>query len=77
MSLAFLLLLCAPEEEHMDFRNSYEGIDGYAVKTILIKARRLVGKAGFTENDVQDIEQDLAMHLLENMYKYNPETASW
>jgi len=44
----------------------------YAVQLIRCKARQLVGQAGFTADDLEDIEQDLRLHLFEQLSKYDP-----
>lgn len=56
----------------MFYRNSYDGIDGYAADLIRHKARQLVGKAGLTEDDRQDLEQELMIDLLGRMKHFNP-----
>ena len=56
-------------------KNSYVGIDKYAARLIRIKARQLVGKAGFTENDRHDLEQELMIDLLQRMRHFNPAKA--
>ena len=56
----------------MFYRNSYDGIDAYAADLIRHKARQLVGKAGLTENDRQDLEQELMIDLLSRMKHFNP-----
>ncbi len=48
-------------------QNSYDGIDKYAADLIRHKARQLVGKAGFTEDDRPDLEQELMIDLLGRM----------
>ncbi|QBG46037.1 sigma-70 family RNA polymerase sigma factor [Verrucomicrobia bacterium S94] len=55
--------------------NSYEGIDTYAADLIRNKARLLIGKAGLTESDRPDLEQELMIDLLERMKRYNPAKA--
>jgi len=55
------------------YQNSFTGIDQYAAKLIRTKARQLVGKAGLTEDDRDDLEQDLILDLLQRMHKYNPD----
>ena len=59
----------------MDSRNRYDGIDTYAVRIIRHKARRLIGKFGFTEFDIEDIEQELVLEVLRRLPKYNPKRA--
>ncbi|NIM21304.1 MAG: RNA polymerase subunit sigma-24 [Candidatus Latescibacteria bacterium] len=57
----------------MGFENRYRGIDDYAVRIIKHKARQLVGHAGFTESDREDLEQELVLDLLRRLPKYNPQ----
>jgi len=52
------------------------GIDPYAARLIRIKARQLIGKAGFTRSDLEDIEQELTLDLLERLPRYDPARAS-
>ena len=59
----------------MDFENRYDGIEDYAVQTIKCKARQLIGSAGFTESDLEDLEQELIIDLLLRLSKYNPDRA--
>jgi len=56
----------------MDYKNSYDGLDEYAANLIKNKARQLVGKAGLTQHDQSDIEQDLMIDLLCKMKHFNP-----
>jgi RNA polymerase sigma-70 factor (ECF subfamily) len=55
--------------------NSYEGIDAYAADLIRNKARLLIGKAGLTESDRPDLEQELMIDLLERIKHFNPAIA--
>ncbi len=55
--------------------NQYDGIDPYAVRLIKYKARRLIGQAGFTASDRDDLEQELILDLLRRLPKYNPRRA--
>jgi len=52
--------------------NPFEGLDDYAVNLIRYKTRRLIGQAGYTRSDQEDIEQDLSLHLRQQLPKYNP-----
>jgi len=52
--------------------NPFEGLDDYAVNLIRYKTRRLIGQAGFTRSDQEDIEQDLSLHLRQQLPKHNP-----
>ena len=53
----------------------YDGIDPYAAGLIKYKARRLIGQAGFTASDREDIEQELILDLLRRLPKYDPKRA--
>jgi len=55
----------------MDFRNRYDGIEEYAVRIIKHKARQLIGSAGFTESDREDLEQEMMLDLLRRLPKYD------
>ena len=59
----------------MGVDNSDDGIDPYAARLIKYKARRLIGQAGFTASDREDIEQELMFDLLRRLPKYNPKRA--
>ncbi len=48
----------------------------YATKLIRLKAQRLIGRYGFTRSDQVDIEQTLALHLLEHADKFDPRRSS-
>lgn len=52
--------------------NAFEGLDDYAVNLIRYKTRRLIGQAGFSKSDQEDIEQDLSLHLRRQLSKHNP-----
>jgi RNA polymerase sigma-70 factor (ECF subfamily) len=56
--------------------NEHNPISDYAATTIRCKARQLVGKAGFTSDDIEDIEQELRTDLLERLPKYDPDKAA-
>ena len=56
-------------------RNKYDDIDPYAVEIIRLKARQLVGQAGFTASDRDDLEQELILDLLRRLPKYDPSRA--
>lgn len=60
----------------MKHPDSPRGLDEYALRLIRSKARQLVGKAGFTASDREDIEQDLALHLLARLPHYDPRRAN-
>jgi len=49
----------------------------YAEKLIRIKARRLIGRAGFVRSDQEDIEQELRFDLLRRCPKFDPKRAKF
>jgi len=51
-------------------------IDECATTLIRIKARQLVGRFGFTKSDQEDIEQDLALHVLRKLGCFDPRRGS-
>ena len=55
----------------MDFKNSYDGIDDYAVRIIKHKARKLIGSKGFSKSDREDLEQEMIYDLLRRLPKYD------
>lgn len=59
----------------MGSTNRYGGIDAYAVRIIRHKARQLIGHAGFTKSDRDDIEQEMVIDLLRRLPKFDPERA--
>ena len=56
----------------MDYQNTYYELGDYAHDLIRSKARTLIGKAGFTSADCEDIEQELALDLLVRLENYDP-----
>jgi len=50
--------------------------DEYMRSLIRSKARQLVGRFGFTSADREDIEQELALHLMERMAQFDPRRSS-
>lgn len=59
----------------MHYENSYSEFDPYVHDLIRIKARQLIGKAGFTAADKEDIEQELMLDLLQRLKKFDPTKA--
>ena len=59
----------------MGLRNSYKGIEEYAARTVQCKARWMVGRAGFTRRDVEDLEQELMLDLLQRLARFDPARA--
>lgn len=60
----------------MENTHAFEGLDGYAVNLIHYKTQRLIGYLGLTESDRDDIEQDLAIHLRQNLPKHDASRGS-
>lgn len=60
----------------MDTSRQNEPLTPYLTALIEVKARQLVGKAGYTPDDIKDIEQDLTQDLLERLPKFDPAKAS-
>lgn len=60
----------------MDTNKKQETLTKYTMKLVQCKARQLVGKAGYTWDDLEDIEQDLTRHLLACLSKFDPAKAT-
>lgn len=59
------------------YANRYDGVlNDYAVKLIKTTARQLTRQHGFSTSDRDDIEQELAIRLLEKLPKHDPSRAS-
>jgi len=56
--------------------NRYDGVDPYAVNLIKSRARKLIGHAGFTPADLEDVEQDLMLDLHRRLPQFDPARAS-
>jgi RNA polymerase sigma-70 factor (ECF subfamily) len=59
----------------VEVENRFDGVDDYAIRLIKFKARQLVGKAGYTESDRPDLEQEMMLDLLRRLPKYDPARA--
>jgi RNA polymerase sigma-70 factor (ECF subfamily) len=53
------------------------GLTDGALKLVKYKARQLVGKAGYTQDDIADIEQDPIVDLLERLPRFDPTKATY
>jgi len=53
-----------------------QALHPYAEKLIRIKARRLVGQAGFVRSDQEDVEQELRLDLLRRLSSFDPSKAT-
>lgn len=56
----------------MGTKNAYDELGDYASRLVKWKAAQLVGRAGFTESDRADIEQDIAFQVLRRIRKFDP-----
>ena len=56
----------------MDTNRTIHDFDDFALDMVNIKAAELVGKAGYTLDDIEDIKQDMLLDLLERLKKYDP-----
>ncbi len=61
----------------MDANQKHPEINEYAESTIRVKARQLIGTAGFTRSDVEDVEQEMRLELLLRLPKFDPARASY
>lgn len=59
----------------MDTNKKHEQLTKYTLTLVQCKARQLVGKAGYTWDDIADIEQDLIKSLLACMPQFDPAKA--
>ncbi len=59
----------------MDTNKNHEQLTKYTMTLVQCKARQLVGKAGYTQDDIADIEQDLIKSLLACMPQFDPAKA--
>ena len=57
-------------------RNSYRGIEPELVKTVRWMAAGAIGKAGFREHDLPDLEQELMLEALDKMPLHDPARGS-
>ncbi len=64
----------APKQLLLPWRQELTSQDLLAMR---LAARGLVGRHGYTRSDVEDIVQDLALHVLERMGKYDPGRGAW
>ncbi len=52
------------------------GITEYACTLIRVKARQVVRRPGFSSSDADDVEQDLFLHLLNQIPQFDPSRGS-
>jgi RNA polymerase sigma-70 factor (ECF subfamily) len=56
---------------------AHEFTCGFAARCVRRKSRQLVGRAGLTASDREDVEQELRTRLLESVSTYDGEKAHW
>jgi len=56
--------------------NQKVSISDYARSLIRFKSRQMVGRAGFNESDLEDIEQELTVYLLDNLPRHDAAKSS-
>ena len=61
----------------MDTNQKQCELTDYALELVHHKAWQLVGKAGYTQDDVDDVKQDLIVDLLERLPKFDPAKATY
>ncbi len=55
--------------------STHPDLDGNVETTIHYAVNRVIGRFGFTENDREDLQQELALNLLVALKDYDPERA--
>ncbi len=60
----------------MQSNQKQQEVNEYAANVIRYKARQLVGKAGFTESDRDDIEQELMLDVITRLPKFDANKAT-
>ena len=59
----------------VDFANQVV-VSEYARTTIRVKAGQLVRQPGFSRSDLEDVEQELIVHLLSKAQQFDPDRGS-
>ena len=60
----------------MQSNQKQQEVNEYAANVIRYKARQLVGKAGFTESDRDDLEQEMMLDVIARLPKFDPNKAT-
>ena len=60
----------------MALRNTYAGIDPYAVRVVRLTTHALVKRGGVPAADRQDVEQELMLDLLRRLPRFDASRAS-
>ena len=67
---------CVQSRRRTKSENSYRGIDPVIVRLVKNAASRAIGKAGFREHDLPDIEQELMLAVFNGLEKSDPAVGS-
>ena len=60
----------------MDIGTTHGLFDEYELTLIRIKSKKMIGKTGFLPDDLEDIRQELILHLLQRLPSYDPSKSS-
>jgi len=60
----------------MQWNNISDDLDAETKRVIRYHARKLVGRTGINRNDVEDLEQELAAHVVQCLRRFDPTKAS-
>ncbi len=60
----------------MGYTEKFTELDERSCKQLEYKAKSLVGHYGFTKSDIEDIKQELYLHLYQQLPKYDPARSS-
>jgi len=60
----------------MEIGKTHGLFDEYELTLIRIKSRKLIGKAGFIPDDLEDIRQEIILDLLQRLPNYDPAKSS-
>ena len=56
-------------------QNHYPGVDPYAVRTVRCAARRMVRQPNLNPQELEDLEQELMLHLFTRLERFDPRRA--
>jgi len=69
------VVAAAPADRHVDI--DHELTKGFTARLISVKAKQLLGRAGFTKADRKDLEQEMKLHVWMRFPKFDPAKAHW